>query len=179
MRVNEKITARECRLVGEDGEQLGIMPVSQAREIARRQNIDLVEVAPTSLPPVCRLLDYGKYKYEQQKKEQEARKGTKISLVRQLRVRPKIGAHDLEAKLKNVRKLLTEGDKIKISVIFRGREITHPELGWKLLQRLVESLSDISAPEKPAMAEGKQITITLVPTQAKKIKEPVKEIQNA
>ena len=153
LRVNERIIAREVRLVGEKGEQLGIMPLAQARELARRQNLDLVEVAATAVPPVCRLLDYGKYKYEQAKKEREARKSQKVSLLREIRLRPKIGAHDFEAKARKARKLLGEGDKVKVVVLFRGREITHPELGWKLLQRMAESLQEAASPEgKPSVS---------------------------
>jgi translation initiation factor IF-3 len=131
LRVNERIRAQEVRLVGEKGEQLGVMPLSQARETARKHNLDLVEVAPTAVPPVCRLLDYGKYKYEQAKKEQEARKNQKVSLLREVRLRPKIGDHDFEAKARIAKKLLANGDKVKVTIMFRGREITHPELGSK------------------------------------------------
>ena len=177
LRVNERIITREVRLVGEKGEQLGIMPLIQARETARKQNLDLVEVAPTAVPPVCRLLDYGKYKYEQTKKEREARKSTKISLLRQVRMRPKIGDHDFEAKVRTARKLLTDGDKVKVTIMFRGREITHPDLGWKLLQRASESLSEIASPERQPAIEGRQLNIILAPTASlkAKIKEEAKE----
>ena len=144
LRVNERIGAREVRLVGEKGEQLGIMPVVQAMEIARKQNLDMVEVAPTAAPPVCRLLDYGKFKYEQAKKEREARRSQKTSLLRQVRLRPKIDNHDFEAKARTVKKLLLSGDKVKVTVMFRGREITHPEIGWRLLQRMSESLKEVA-----------------------------------
>ncbi|MFC1909612.1 translation initiation factor IF-3, partial [Chloroflexota bacterium] len=135
LRINERITAKEVRLVGDKGEQLGIMLLEQAREVARKQFLDLVEVAPTAEPPVCRLLDYGKFKYEQAKKEHEAKKGQKVSLLREVRLRPKIGNHDFEAKARTAKKLLTSGDKVKVTIMFRGREITHPELGRKLLHR--------------------------------------------
>ncbi len=152
------------------------MTLAAARDLARKASLDLVEVAPTSLPPVVRILDYGKFKYEQAKKEQEAKKGQKVSLLRQVRFRPKIGVHDLEAKVRNVRKLLAEGDKVKVMVMFRGREITHPEIGWKLLQRLTEKLADAAAPEKQPLSEGKAISITLSPlAAAAKPKPPVKE----
>jgi len=167
LRVNERIIAKEVRLVGEKGEQLGIMPLVQARETARKQNLDLVEVAPTSVPPVCRLLDYGKYKYEQAKKEQQARKSQKVSLLREVRLRPKIGIHDFEAKARTARKLLTEGDKVKVTLMFRGREATHPELGWKVLQRMVESLNDISSLERQPIMEGRRMNIILAPGSSK------------
>jgi translation initiation factor IF-3 len=180
LRVNERIIAKEVRLVGDKGEQLGVMPLIQAREVARKHNLDLVEVAPTSVPPVCRLLDYGKFKYEQAKKEQQARKSQKVSLLREVRLRPKIGTHDFEFKAKTARKLLTEGDKVKVTLMFRGREATHPELGWKVLQRMVESLSEVSSLERQPIMEGRRMNIILAPASSKaKVKEEVKETQNA
>jgi len=157
------------------------MPLSQAQETARKHNLDLVEVAPTATPPVCRLLDYGKYKYEQAKKEQEARKSQKVSLLREVRMRPKIGNHDFEAKARVARKLLTNGAKVKTTIMFRGREITHPELGWKLLQRMSESLTDVAAIDRPPLMFGKQMNIILTPiaTSKDKIKEEIKETQDA
>ncbi len=170
--------AKEVRLVGEKGEQLGIMPVIQARELSRKQNLDLVEVAPSSVPPVCRLLDYGKYKYEQAKKEQQAKKAQKLSLLREVRLRPKIGIHDFDAKARTARKLLTEGDKVKITLMFRGRESTHPELGWKVLQRMVESLNDISHLERQPVMEGRRMNIIMAPGMAKaKAKEEPKAVK--
>jgi len=164
LRINERITAKEIRLVGEKGEQLGIMPLSQAQETARRQGIDLVEVAPTAVPPVCRLLDYGKYKYEQAKKEHEARRSQKTALLREIRLRPKIGQHDFDAKAKTARKLLEGGDKVRVTLMFRGREITHPELGWKLLQRMAETLKDIAYIERQPLMEGRRMNIILAQT---------------
>ena len=151
------------------------MPLTQAQETARRYSLDLVEVAPTAEPPVCRLLDYGKYKYEQGKKERGARKSQKISMLREVRMRPKIGEHDFEAKARSVRKLLGEGDKVKVTMLFRGREVTHPELGWKLLQRMAKSVGEISAVEREPAMEGRRMTIILSPTQ----KAKTKEIQDA
>ena len=177
LRVNERIKAREVRLVGEKGEQLGIMPLYQALEIARKQTFDLVEVAPKAVPPVCRLLDYGKYKYEQAKKEREARKSQKVSLLREVRLRPKIGDHDFEAKAKSARKLLGEGNKVKVTVMFRGREITHPEIGWKLLQRMTESLKGVASVDKQPSMEERRMTTVLSPVVTQKIKvmEEIKE----
>jgi len=170
------IRARECRLVGEKGEQLGIMPLFQAQETARKHNLDLVEVAPNAEPPVCRLLDYGKFKYQQAKKEQEMKKGQKASLLREVRLRPKIGDHDFEAKARNARKLLGDGAKVKVTIMFRGREITHPELGYKLLQRMRESLREVAIMERQAVLEGKRMNIILVPTAAKsKPREDIEE----
>lgn len=157
------------------------MPLSQAQETARKHNLDLVEVAPTAAPPVCRLLDYGKYKYEQAKKEQEARKSQKAPLLREVRLRPKIGNHDFEAKARVARKLLTDGAKVKTTILFRGREITHPELGWKLLQRMSETLKDVASLDRQRVMLGKQMNIILAPiaTSKDKIKEEIKETQNA
>jgi translation initiation factor IF-3 len=156
------------------------MPVAQARETARKNNLDLVEVAPTSVPPVCRLLDYGKFKYEQAKKEQQARKSQRVSLLREVRLRPKIGIHDFEAKARTAKKLLVEGDKVKVTLMFRGRETTHPELGWKVLQRMVESLSEVSSLERKPVMEGRRMNIILAPTAAKpKGKEETKEAVKA
>ena len=154
------------------------MPLNQALETARRHNLDLVEVAATSVPPVCRLLDYGKYKYEQAKKEREARKSQKVALLREVRLRPKIGAHDFEAKARLARKLLLGGDKVKVTVLFRGRENTHPELGWRLLQRMAESLKEVASVEgQPAMVGRRMhVVLSLLAAQkTKKIKEEVKE----
>jgi translation initiation factor IF-3 len=177
LRVNERIKAREVRLVGEKGEQLGIMPLYQALEIARKQNFDLVEVAPNAVPPVCRLLDYGKYKYEQAKKEREARKNQKVSLLREVRLRPKIGDHDFEAKARLVRKLLTGGDKVKVSVLFRGREVTHPEIGWKLLQRMAGSVKEAASVDGQPLMERNRMFMILSPevAQKTKIEEEIKE----
>ena len=156
------------------------MPLYQAREVAKNQNLDLVEVAPTATPPVCRLLDYGKYKYEQAKKEREAKKSQRISLLREVRLRPKIGNHDFEFKSRLARKLINDGDKVKVTILFRGREITHPELGVRLLQRMADTLTDVASVEgKPAM-EGRRMHVIMTPVTApkpksEKIKEEVKE----
>jgi translation initiation factor IF-3 len=156
------------------------MPIAQAREAARKQNLDLVEVAPTSVPPVCRILDFGKFKYEQAKKDQQARKNQRVSLLREVRLRPKIGIHDFEAKARTAKKLLEKGDKVKVTLMFRGRESTHPDLGWKVLQRMVESLNTVSSLERQPIVEGKRMNIILAPAAAKpKVKEEVKETQNA
>ena len=156
------------------------MPLVQARETARKHNLDLVEVAPTSVPPVCRLLDYGKYKYEQQKKDQQAKKSQKVSLLREIRLRPKIGLHDFEAKARTARKLLADGNKVKVTLMFRGREITHPDLGWKVLQRMAESLSDIASLERQPVMEGRRMDIIMAPATSKpKVKVEEKETENA
>ncbi len=177
LRINEKIRGREVRVVGEKGEQLGILTVAKALEEAGRYNLDLVEVAPTAVPPVCRLMDYGKFKYEQTKKEREARKNQKQSLLREIRLRPKIGDHDFEAKAKRAKKFLEDGDKVKVTIMFRGRENAHPELGIRLIGRMAESLSEVSSVERQAVREGARLHAILspLPSSKPKVKEGIKE----
>ncbi len=151
------------------------MLLYQAREVAKKANLDLVEVAPTVVPPVCRLLDYGKYKYEQAKKEREARKGQRAAGLSEIRLRPKIGTHDFEAKARSARKLLEEGGKVKVAIFFRGREITHPELGWRLLQRMVESLKESAIVEGHPLMQERNMSVTLLPKAAPKVKKGKKE----
>ena len=154
--------------MGEKGEQLGIMPLYQAREVAKAQNLDLVEVSATSVPPVCRLLDFGKFKYEQAKKEREARKNQKIVELREVRIRPKIGDHDFDAKSRLAAKLLGGGDKVKVTVMFRGREISHPELARKLLQRMAETLKEAGSVESTPRFEGNRMHMIMNPSTAPK-----------
>jgi len=181
LRVNERIKGKEVRLVGEKGEQLGIIPVYQALETAKKHNLDLVEVAPTAVPPVCRLLDYGKYKYNQAKKEREQRKSQKVSLLREVRLRPKIDSHDFEAKARLVRKLLDGGAKVKVTVMFRGREITHQDIGVGLLKRMAESLNEMASVEGRPSMEGRRMNVVFSPagTRKAKVTGEKKESSNA
>jgi len=158
---------------------LGVMPLYQALEIARKRSFDLVEVAATAVPPVCRLLDYGKYKYEQTKKEREARRSQKVSTLREVRMRPAIESHDYEAKVKIAKKLLANGDKVKVTVMFRGRQITHPDIGWRLLQRVSESLKEMASVERQPLLEGRRMHIILSAAQKSKTEEGVATIVNA
>jgi translation initiation factor IF-3 len=135
--------------------------------MAREADLDLVEVAPTAVPPVCRLLDYGKFKYEQAKKEREARKGQHASVLREIRMRPKIDSHDLEMKARNAEKFLKGGDKVKVTVMFRGREMVHPEIGRQLLEQLSDKLRDIAVIEKPVNMEGRFLSTILAPGHTK------------
>ncbi len=176
-RVNERIIAREVRLISETGEQLGVMPVAKALGLARERDYDLVEIAPTSTPPVCRLLDYGKFKYEQTKKEREARKKQKAAFLREVRLRPKIGKHDIEFKTRTIKKLLDEGDKVRVRVLFRGREITHPELGRELLDGVAKELEGIATVEKAPAMDVRSIDMILSP--AKELKAAKKVIEDA
>lgn len=135
--------------------------------MAREHDLDLVEVAPTASPPVCRILDYGKLKYLQEKKEREARKGQKSAEVREVRFRTRIGDHDVESKVRKVRELLDDGARVKVAVFFRGREVTHPELGIGLLKRIAEELQEISKLERPPLNEGRSLSIVLAPASTK------------
>ena len=152
---------REVRLIGDNGEQLGILPTFKALELAQSRNLDLVEVAPNVVPPVCRLLDYGRFKYEQTKKEREARKNQKTVELKEIRLRPKIGEHDLDAKARRAIKFLEEGDKVKVTVLFRGRELAHPQLGRELLDDMANRLKDLAVIERAPMVEGKSMFIIL------------------
>lgn len=162
-RINDEIRAKEVRLVGEDGEQMGIVATADALRIAEERELDLVEVAPSAKPPVCRFMDYGKFKFEQSKREKEARKKQKIISIKEVKMRPNIEDHDFQVKAKNARKFLSAGDKLKFTIMFRGRQITHPELGEKLCIKLAQELSDISAVEKQPKVEGRNMVMILVP----------------
>ena len=170
-RINDRIRTREVRLIDENNAQLGIVPTFQALNLARERGLDLVEVAPTAVPPVCRILDYGKFKYEQSKKEREARKNQKNVLLREIRMKPKIDDHDIDFKTRTVEKLLKEGDKVKVTIMFRGREVTHPQIGRALLDRVYERVKEIGQIEKPASMEGRHMTMILVPGAAKAVRE--------
>ncbi len=163
MNLNERIRAREVRLIGENGDQLGIMPTREALELARGRGLDLVEVAPNANPPVCRIIDYGRYKYEQSKRDREAQKKSKAAEMKGIRLRPRIDDHDFNFRLKNAIQFLKEGDKVKVTVIFRSREITHPEFARDLLDRMARETTDIASVEKPASLEGRTMTMILSP----------------
>lgn len=163
--VNEAIRAREVRLIGPTGDQLGIKALREALQLAQEQNLDLVNVAPQAKPPVCRILDYGKYRYEQSKREKEARKKQKVIKVKEVRVSPSIEENDVKTKVGNVRKFLKNGDKVKLSIRFRGREITHKELGRRILERMATEVSGDSEVERQPKLEGKQMIMILSPKQ--------------
>ena len=152
---------REVRVIGPDNEQLGVMPTYQALEKARELNLDLVEVAPTAVPPVCRLLDYGRFKYEQTKKEREARKHQVKTELKEIRLRPKISEHDFQTRARRAAKFLEDGDKVKVTVQFRGRELAHPQLGRELLEEMADQLKDLAVVERAPMVEGKSMFLIL------------------
>ena len=162
-RANHRIRASNVRVVADDGEQLGVMSLSDALRLAQEKDLDLVEVAPTADPPVCRLLDYGRFKYVQTKKEREAKKAQKSTGLREVRFRPAIGQHDLDAKYRTVQKLLVTGAKVKLSVVFRGRSIAHPEIGVALLRKVAEGLQEEAKLERAPAMEGRMLSIILVP----------------
>lgn len=151
------------RLVDANGEQLGIVPISEALRIAQERGLDLVEVAPNARPVVCRLMDYGKFKYEQSKRERLARKRQKTVNIKELKMRPRIEDHDFEVKVRNAHRFLTDGDKVKATIMFRGREIVHADLGKKLLIRLAERLSDVAVVERQPKVEGRNMVMILAP----------------
>lgn len=163
LRINQAIKAKEVRLVSPEGEQLGIVSLRDALKAAAERGLDLVEVAPTAKPPVCRIMDYGKYKYEQAKKEKEAKKKQKISELKEIKVRPTIDDHDFEVKLRNARRFLEDGDRVRIVVMFRGREISHLDLGKDILERFARGVVELAIVEKPPKVEGKNMTMTLAP----------------
>lgn len=168
--VNRRIRAREVRLIGAEGEQLGVVPLQKALQIASEDGLDLVQVATTAIPPVCRILDYGKYKYEQTKKERKVKRGQRIGLLREIRLRPKIEEHDLQAKIKTTRKLLEAGNKVKLFLRFRGREAAFPELGWKVLRRVAEDCKDLAVISS-SVNDERTIAVILSPLSLKKPKE--------
>lgn len=163
MNVNESIRAKEVRLIDSNGDQLGVKSRNEALDIAQARELDLVLVAPKAKPPVCRVMDYGKYRFEQQKKEKEARKKQKVINVKEVRFTPGIGQHDFDTKLKNTRKFLEKGDKVKASVRFRGRAITHKDLGREVLNRLAEELEDSATIESKPKMEGRNMFMMLAP----------------
>jgi translation initiation factor IF-3 len=163
LRVNDKIRAKEVRVVAPDGSQIGVRKIEEARWLASQLGLDLVEVAPDAKPPVCRMMDYGKYKYEQSVRQREARKKQTRTVVKEVKFRPKIDTHDYEVKKRRVIEFLDEGDKVKITMMFRGREVTHPELGERILKRLAADVVGIGGVETGPKLEGRNMTMQLTP----------------
>ena len=164
--VNEKIRAKELRLIGQNGDQIGVKSKREALEMAERVELDLVVVAPNAKPPVARIMDYGKYKFEQQKKKRNE-KETKVINVKEIRLSPTIEEHDFQTKLKNGRKFLSKGDKCKVSIRFRGRAITHKEIGQRVLEKFADECKDIATVEQKPKMEGRQMFIMLAPINEK------------
>ena len=160
--INEQIRDREIRLIGEDGEQLGIMSARDAMKLAREANLDLVKIAPTAKPPVCKIIDYAKNRYEQARREKEARKKQKTIEVKEIRLSPNIDTNDLNTKVNQARKFVSGGNKVKVAVRFRGRELAHTAVGKTILEDFAQKLSDIAVIDKPAKLEGKSMVMFLV-----------------
>jgi len=170
------IRAREVRVVTEAGEQLGVMAPRDAMREAQERGLDLVEVAPTARPPVCRIMDFGKYKYEQSKRDREARKKQKVVTIKEVKMRPNIEDHDFDVRRRQTEQFLKEGDKIKATIMFRGREVVHADLGKAVLDRLLEAVKDLCIVERPAKLEGKNMIMILAP-KAGTVVEPPKVVQ--
>jgi len=174
VRVNRRIRVPEVRVVNEDGQQLGIMATDAARDIAVRIGLDLVEISPNGKPPVCKIMDYGRYKYELKKKASSAKKTQHQSQLKEVKLRPQIDEHDLTFKLNNARRFLIDGDKVKTTVMFRGREIVHSQLGRDLLDQVIGRLEGVAKPESRPLMEGRMLSVILAPD-----KEGIKRIKRA
>ena len=161
--MNKQIRAWQVRVIGPDGQQIGIRPLQEALKRAEEMGLDLVEVAPTAVPPVCRIMDYGKYKYEQAKKQQQARQHQRAMQLKEVKFRLQISPHDLEIKIRNARRFLEENHKVKVTLVFRGREITYAEHGKELLEHFLEEVQDLARVERPPQLEGNQYTMILAP----------------
>ncbi len=157
--INEQIRDKEIRLIGENGDQLGVMPTKEAMKLAREADLDLVKIAPNAKPPVCKIVDYGKFRYEQMRKDKEARKKQKVTDVKEIRLSPNIDVNDLNTKANQARKFLTKGDKVKVSLRFRGREMAHVQVGKQILDDFYEKLADIAVVDKPAKLEGRSMVM--------------------
>ena len=167
LRINDRIRVPEVRLVGPNGETVGIVATNDALRLAQEADLDLVEVAPMARPPVCKLMDYGKFKYENAQKAREARRNQTNTVIKEMKLRPKIDAHDYETKKGHVVRFLNQGDKVKITIMFRGREQHRPELGFRLLQRLAEDVSDLGFVESSPKQDGRNMTMVLGPHKKK------------
>ena len=169
-RTNERIRVPQVRLISETGEQVGVIPTEQALRYAQERDLDLVEVAAEAKPPVCRVLDYSKYKYEQDQKAKAARKHQQQVTIREMKLRPKIATHDYETKRSHVRRFLDNGDKVKVTIMFRGRETSHPERGEQLLMRLAEDVADLGTIEQRPSLDGRNMIMVMNPLKAKERK---------
>lgn len=173
--INEEIRDKEIRVISDDGEQLGIMSASQALKIAESKNLDLVKIAPTAKPPVCKIMDYGKYRFEQAKREKEAKKNQRVMEVKEIRMSPSIGENDLQTKLKAALKFLADGDRVKVSIRFRGREMAHTNLGEQILRDFADKCSELANLDKQPKLEGRNMSMFLSPKSAQAVKKAQKE----
>ena len=166
-RVNNMIRVREVRLIDDEGNQLGIVPTQEALKMAEDKDLDLVEVSPNANPPVCKILDYGKYKFEQEKKLRDSKKNQKVLKLKEIRMQPKIGSGDLDTKAKHIQEFLNEGDKVKVTIRFRGRELAHTDLGYEVLNEVLKRLTSAYNIDKPAAMDGRNMSMTLSAKAAK------------
>ena len=167
LQINEQIRDKELRVIDSDGTQLGIMPLRRAMELAEQKNLDLVKIAPQANPPVCKIIDYGKYRFEQAKREKEARKNQRVVEIKEVRLSLNIDTHDFETKKNHALRFISEGNKVKASIRFRGREMGHPELGLEIMRRFADAMSEVANVEKPAKLEGRTMLMFLAPKPAK------------
>lgn len=168
-RINQFITAPEVRVVHDERGSLGVMSIKDALALAKEEGSDLVEIVPTADPPVCKIINYGKYKFDIQKKSKEAKKKQKSVQLKEIKMRPQISIHDYNFKMKHIREFLDEGNKVKITIMFRGREMAHTEFGYDLINKIIQDLENEAATEKPAKLEGKNLSAVLNPVKVKKI----------
>jgi translation initiation factor IF-3 len=162
--MNDRIRARQVLLIGSDGHQFGVKPLPEALAIAREQGLDLVEVAAQADPPVCRIMDHGKWKYEQDQRRKESRKRASNVVIKEMKFRPKIDTHDYDTKMKHVERFLAEGSKVKLTIMFRGREMAHPELGRRILEKVAERVAEFATVESAPRQDGRNMTMVLHPT---------------
>lgn len=177
--INEEITEKEVRLIGEDGEQLGIMPTADAQRMADEKELDLVMISPAAKPPVCKIMDYGKFRFEQAKREKEAKKNQRVMEVKEIRMSPGIGDNDFNTKLKNAQKFLADGDRVKATVRFRGREMAHTDIGRVLLHDFAEKCGEVGVLDKEPKLEGRSMSMFLSPKSQEAIKKAAKEKKKA
>jgi len=165
VRVNERIRVPQVRVIGDDGSQVGVLPTREALTLAQSKGLDLVEVSPTARPPVCRIMDYGKFKYEQNRRARKAKKKQHQMQLKEIKMRPKIEDHDYDFKVQHARDFLSQRDKVKVTVTFRGREMAHQDIGMKLIQQVIADLADVSSVESPPRSEGRTLNAVLMPRQ--------------
>ncbi len=163
VRINERIRVPQVRVIGEDGSQVGVVATRDALAMAQSKGLDLVEVSPTARPPVCRIMDYGKYKYEQNRRARKAKKNQHVMHLKEIKMRPKIDDHDYGFKMDHARAFLADRDKVKFTITFRGREMAHQEIGQALVQRIIAELAEIATVEQPARSEGRTLTMVVMP----------------
>ncbi|MGI8695313.1 MAG: translation initiation factor IF-3 [Mycobacteriales bacterium] len=176
-RINDRIRVPEVRLVGPEGEQVGIVRIEDALRLAREGDLDLVEVAPMARPPVCKLMDYGKFKYESAQKARDARRNQTLTVIKEMKLRPKIDPHDYATKRGHVERFLKAGDKVKITIMFRGREQSRPELGYRLLKRLAEDVSELGDVESAPKQDGRTMIMVMAPHRAKPARQRAEPAQ--